>query len=535
MDVIPSSQSSPPPHELIESAPSARRYEPSFFKLLMLALVALLSVSAIFSVATLVACVRHTGDVTSPESAVTTLALNLAHTGRLYSPLDQPPYTPVAYGPVLYLGMAIMAKILQLHFLGLLVAGRLAALLSFLLLCAALYWAARRSGCPDWVAILPAVLVFSDYSFARWNATVRPDVPAILLSVLCIALAIVPSRKAMITAGACAAIAVFLKLSYVAAPGAVLMWILWSRRYSYAVWFCVTAVAIGCCLLAFFVLRGDPILTQIMVMRNVLTSRQGVFSLLTMEWQRDATKLLLAFCLTGLAYPILAGIEHRKEALLGLYLGLSLLIGVVTSFNSGASSNYYLEPRAAAMLIVPLGIWNLAQFWPRAPLAFRIFASAVVLFAFIMQPLSWFRLFAQIRQEGNDVRAIVPAVSGNHVLSTDSYLAALGKDPEMLNPYLVTQLEARGHWSSRPLVDSIMEQKYDVVVFGVEGGHVEDWRGQPRFNRPTMHAIGANYVPFCANNRYLVMVPSHRPGPPGLQQALKAGCQHTDSASWLGN
>jgi len=67
-------------------------------------LVAILALAAILNLTTIITCIKAKGDVTFPESAVTTVSLSFAQTGKLYTSLDRPPFTPVAYGPVFYMG-----------------------------------------------------------------------------------------------------------------------------------------------------------------------------------------------------------------------------------------------------------------------------------------------------------------------------------------------------------------------------------------------------------------------------------------------
>jgi hypothetical protein len=523
-----------PALELDPVESSGRSHESWLIRVTTLVPLAILIISIVFSARALVANVVHVGDVTVPESAVTTVALHFAQTGKLYTSLDQPPYTPVAYGPILYLVLAGIAKVFHLQFLGLLLAGRLLAVLSFFLLTATLYVAARRLTYPTWIALIPPLLMLSDYSFARWNATVRPDIHAILFSVLCITLALVPSRRALALSGVCAAIAVFLKFTYVAAPLAVVLWLVWSRRYSCIVCFVSAAAAVSIAILSFFLFRGDPILAQILVMRNVAASRQGLLSLIVLEWARDTTKLLVVICLTGLGYALLARNHRLSEALLlGFYLVGSLFIALVTSINSGANLNYYLEPQAAGLLALPLGLWTLAQFWNRAPFPLQLFALVVALFAFVMQPLNWIKVLGQIRKEQAATTPLVPAVKNKRVLSDDSYIAALGKDPQVLDPYLVTQLEAKGKWSSQRVIENLKEQKYDLVIFRVEENHIQDWHGLPHFNREVMKAVESDYVPYCSNYRFVVFVPAQQFVPTALQQATGTGCRRTYDAAWV--
>src|SRR5690349_5630832 len=73
-------------------------------------ILALFAVSAALSIVASLLLVHKIGEVTNPEGAVTVVALHFAKTGSLYTSVDRPPYTPVAYGPGLYLALAAMAR-----------------------------------------------------------------------------------------------------------------------------------------------------------------------------------------------------------------------------------------------------------------------------------------------------------------------------------------------------------------------------------------------------------------------------------------
>ncbi|PYX05389.1 MAG: hypothetical protein DMG88_21690 [Acidobacteria bacterium] len=424
--------------------------------------------------------------------------------------------------------LAVIARCFHLEFVGLLFAGRVLSLICFVLLGATAYFGAVRCGYEGWVAATPAILLVSDYSFSGWNATVRPDMAGLLLSALCIVLTLVPTRRAVFAAALCAAVAVSLKLTYVAAPVSVVIWLLWSRRHSYALWFCVISGVAVLVIAASFMVRGDPVLSQVLIMRNVAASFGGFVFLNQQEWRQDSTKFLFAICFTGLWY----GAKKREEPqgiLVGLYLVLTWLIAVTTSFNSGADNNYYLEPRVACALVVPFGVSALQPFWRRiAPV--RAFMNAVVVLAFVIQPIMWIRTIVKATRDQSTTKGIARIVSGRNILSTDSYFAALSSEPEMLDPYLVTQLEKRAYWSSDPIVRKVNAQQYDFVIFRTPQGKIRPYHDEFFFDRALMSAIQQNYVPVCTSSKHLVLLPINRPSGTSAADLEEAGCRQAIGA-----
>jgi hypothetical protein len=95
----------------------------------------------------------------------------------------------------------------------------------------------------------------------------------------------------------------------------------------------------------------------------------------------------------------------------------------------------------------------------------RVFVNAVVLLAFVLQPIMWIQIMVTAGRDQKAIKAIARTISDKKVLSTDSYFAALSSEPEMLDPYLMTQLEKRGYWSSDPILSKVSAQQYDFVIF----------------------------------------------------------------------
>ena len=264
-------------------------------------------------------------------------------------------------------------------------------------------------------------------------------------------------------------------------------------------------------------------------------SREALIQLALEQWHEDSTKFLLATCLVGLWYAAVTSAKGKSEAtLVGLYFALTWLIAIVTSLNSGAGNNYYLEPRAACALALPFGISAFAQFWNRTALPVRVFLFAAVLLSFGLQPLMWISAISRARQDQQATKAIAQTVRGRKVLSTESYFAALSSEPEMLDPYLITQLEMRGRWSSEPILRKVSENQYDLVVFRLMDGKVKPWHGYFHFDDAITAAIEDNYAPFCANAKFLLLVPNSRSSLTDRTDAQIAGCRRISSAAELG-
>ena len=318
-----------------------------------------------------------------------------------------------------------------------------------------------------------------------------------------------------------------MKFTYVAAPVAIVIWLLWSKRYSQAAWLCSFAAVVSALFLAIFLVRGDPIFSQFLIMRHLqVSSRSGWLGLITQQLANDTTKLVLLFCLIALIPSSLPNTRVRPEIrLIALYFALCWIIALLTCSNSGADLNYFLAPQSAGMLLIPFGAMNLMQAWPRTPIVIRRFVLLTVVFACALLPLSWFHVLSQLKVNASGAQALLPALAKSHTLSDSSYLTAVGKEPELLDPYLSAQLEISGKWSSEPILDSLSKERYDLVIIRLEQGSMPDFHGQPHFSPKVTRGIDENYQPFCKSRVLLVMVPLRRTLSPDLQQGVSTGCE----------
>src|ERR1041384_4601986 len=73
------------------------------------------------------------GDSTFPESAVVQTGIWAHETGRIYPGLNEAPYTPAPYGPLFYVALAGLAKVVGGSFDRLVIAGRVLTFAGFLL------------------------------------------------------------------------------------------------------------------------------------------------------------------------------------------------------------------------------------------------------------------------------------------------------------------------------------------------------------------------------------------------------------------
>jgi hypothetical protein len=172
------------------------------------------------------------GDSTFPEGAVVQTALWAKASGQIYPNLDQSPFTPAPYGPLFYAGLTALAKVGG-DFERLLVIGRVIVLAAFLLLAFAAYrWERRRLAFA--IALVAPSLILAQIDFEAWNASVRPDLPALLAGFAAFYFLLNGplSRRRLVLCGCLCGVAGLLKQSMICwrKSSFVLLWLLSPAR-----------------------------------------------------------------------------------------------------------------------------------------------------------------------------------------------------------------------------------------------------------------------------------------------------------------
>ena len=468
----------------------------------------------------------HQGDNTYPESTVVQIGLWAAQSGRLYPSLEQSPFTPAPYAPLLYLSVAGLARLGWWDFLDLLRAGRLMVLVCFVILVLLAYRWSRRAGMPATVALLSSSFLLSQADFQEWNVSVRGDVVALLLTLLAL-YTVNRSQTPKVTgagwAGLCLGLALMFKQSYIAAPIAIGLWLLSYRRFRQFAGLVAGAALPVVATLGWLWLRGEPVLQQMLMFRSSTMRLSSGLALLKNDFlQYPAQAVLLCLALLGLRVAF-AECPVRAR-LLGLYFLLAWGTGVYTATAPGASVNAFLEGWLVCALLATFGVRNMAEGWSSASETLR---AAVLLLLLCLLGLgldTWRQQVAVGRPKG--WAELAAALKGRELLSDLSYLAIQARNPELLDPSVNHYLELAGNWSPEPVLARLEARKYDFVVLGLNRGRVQQWRGVTLFSRPILRKIEEHYEVSCLTPRLAVLIPRDDPrGSAGtLLRLVQAGC-----------
>src|SRR5207302_11137711 len=106
---------------------------------------------------------------------------------------------------------------------------------------------------------------------------------------------------------------------------------------------------------------------------------------------------------------------------------------------------------------------------------------------------------------------LAQGIESHRVLSDIPYVAAHGKQPEMLDPSVNHYLELAKHWSPEPVLNELRNQEFDYVIVGLDGGRVRQWRGLTLFSHSILREIEADYRLSCTSDRVAVYIPKMQP------------------------
>jgi hypothetical protein len=427
--------------------------------------------------------------------------------GRIYPGLDSSPYTPAPYGPLFYVALTALAKLGNLSFESLLVSGRLVSLAGYLMIVVAGYLWVRRHIQPV-PALLAPMLILAQVDFVDWNVTVRPDLPALGLTVA--ALMVLSNRrlswKNIVAAGLLCGFAGTIKQSFIALPLATVLWLLWSRRFKWAGAFIAATAVAGGSVLGFLALRHEPFLSEMLLARYSPLSFMAAVQLL----KADLVQYPLQMVVVGLALLGLQNLPTEKDLnprpFMTLYFFFTWVMGFYTAMAPGANVNAFLEAWVLTALLAALALANLPAYWPSLPVGARGVMLVLWVSVAIVTLDRWHVILAA---PNGGMEKLAQLADGRRVLTDFPFVAAHSLQPEMLDPSVNHYLELGRHWSSQPVLNEIRTRQFDYIIIGESNGAPRSWRGLTLFSGSILLEVEQDYQPLCRADRFIIYA---RPG-----------------------
>jgi hypothetical protein len=362
----------------------------------------------------------------------------------------------------------------------------------------------RRLGLPFRLALFTPVFYFSFPILIPWAVSARPDLPALFLGLAALYWAgLRSSTSSVALAGVVAALAFLTKHNAVAVPVALVLWLLWSKRWKHAGVFCAVWASVVASALVGFQLSSNGLL-----LLNLSGAKFGQFAL---TFVRDVLNRLLVtpghgFAVALFAFGAFAVLENWNHKdprirLFNIYLVVSFCLAVVGSAAAGAAVNYYLEPALAMAMLLPAGLARLEGTWRSdSPLA----SLAVVMVLALLLPSLDAQRWNWMHDKPEELRRVAALMENRHVFTDIPYLAARMSTPQSLDLASLLNTERTGGWaawSSAKLAQGLKAKEYDLVILVAPVGEWPYNRAAlyprwPRLDSALQAAIGQNYG-FC--------------------------------------
>jgi hypothetical protein len=383
------------------------------------------------------------------------------------------------YGPVAYLVTAAMVKCFGISFL----APRLVSVFCGLFITFVLGAMIRRSG-GSWSSVVLFAGAFLCVSSIRnWLLTCRVDWLALALSLGGLAVFMFWERRWYVASVLFAA-ALFVKYTLIAAPLACGLYLVMRRDWKLLAK--IVGVSSAVCVIGFFATQrwsGGNFAFHTFGTHPDPYSFQQAGDFL---WRR-IKDIPVLFGLSVAA--VILDFAKRKISLPVLYF-LAATLGTLTAGKGGSTTNHLIEWTATICLCAGCGSVTISAWLAGKRFALAgsmvtagIVASAVTAMLAYRLPFSRSTLceptYGYLREHGDSIL-------------TDSVGALLlsGKPVLVSNPFVYTQLAARGGWPDTEVRERVEAKKFDMILLREK---MEVYPADERFTGATLDAMKRNY------------------------------------------
>jgi hypothetical protein len=437
---------------------------------------------AVLNIASLWTQLHNPADTSTPESLLVYCAQRIQHGASLYQDYHRVPYNYMPYTPLYTEITGTAARWLNSDASGLFFLGRFLTFTCCLGVAFLLYKQGREGSDSFLCGSAGAAFFLASTILRQWAVTCRPDMLALLFSIAGFLMYTrFADKPARLFSLILFALAFLSKQSSVCAPVAIVLSQVLNRRYREAL-----IIALGVAV---------PVATFMIAMH---TATAGLSTLNIVEnnaapMQWINAKLIGMLFLQAAALPLIlaiAGAGEKGEKDPGTcYLVTSLLFAVISSSKLGSNINYYLEPLAAACLLVPAGI----RFAMDTPKGGVLFVALILVLS--IPPLSIIAYSLQnpgFRAEQN-IRKLAQGADGP-LLTDNPRLAFLSRQQFLIDPFPFGYLERQGRWDSKEPVSMLDQHRIPLVILTLPVEDSLSWQGAKRLPLPIIDAVKRNYT-----------------------------------------
>jgi len=402
---------------------------------------------------------RYPGELDFIEGIPLAEMIHLRRGVPIYAPASEQGFDATNYGPLYYLLGARLIDPERPAYLPL----RVLSLVAMLGCAVAAGWMAFRLA-GNWLAALLAPLLFLSYgSVIRHGASARSDMVALLLVFAGFMVAHrFRESRALLWAAPFMLVGFYYKQQFVAGPLAVLIFLLWGKRYRLAAEFTALMVLGGLAFLAVvqFVLFPGQAFLRHFVFYNVLPFAEEVFI------------AGIGFFAMILLVPLLASLEFLRlfpDRLLKCYLLCAFVLALLAVARAGSDTNYFLECVLVCSILFSALVGRRISEPVRAVELVVLLVVALFFGQWFRTPIPSMQNFRQDRAVQNYLRQQFPP--GTLALSCCAGdMVRAGLALPFTNLYHYSQLIRKGVVSDRDMTGLLAKHHFGAVVLDFDLG-----------------------------------------------------------------
>jgi hypothetical protein len=457
---------------------------------------------------------RHGIDHVSGSWMALAQAVN---SGTLYPPL----YDGEAFGGTRFMPVPIVLQAVAAQVSGeYLVSAKVLTALLMAALLALTFVLLRRGRCPTPVALLLTSTLLVTGTGVTAATSVRNDVLPVLLQLGAVALvAGSTTRRALAVAGALCALALVSKLSAVWAPIAIGIWLLRGDRRRLMAFGGALLAVLAAALAAFLVASDGRIVDNVVGLSLQTTGRVGSLHEQVSRVRliaREGFGVLGALLLLLAAAGTVLAARRRRLDLYHLAFLASLVVSAVVLVDPGAFVNHLVDAQVLAVLVVGRS-WQELSPWPGR---WALVPTAIVVVLLVGTALAYDEhvpVRADVRalvhgttdpDERNPALAVVVRPGGTLLAEDPTIPVLLGRQPVLLDPYMLRRIGERHPQWRADLVRRIDAAEFDEVVLLYLPESAPGWYDHIHLGPEVVGAIERRYRPAERVEGYWVFVPA---------------------------
>jgi 4-amino-4-deoxy-L-arabinose transferase-like glycosyltransferase len=367
--------------------------------------------------------------------------------------ISTPPYLTMVYG----VGYPVLVYPLVKLFGATLWLGRMVSFSSAIITSGLIYLIVKELTGKKIYGAVAALLPATQAVFRDWSYMARVDMPAVMFSVIGVYIAVkYRNSKWLYLAIIPFIVALMIKLSVVAGMAAVVVYLLIHNRQRLLVFAGLLLVGLLAIFIPMMIVSGGEYWKHIFVYQNTIQNINvplfsGIFS--------GFITPFVGLLLLSLIYV------RRRITIVGLYFVAALVIGMLSSFRSGAAGLYYFEAIMAGSICATLALPYLWVYFKRkSHVDISGVVIAVVSLVLIILPLRFVEVPKSSYTGALTIAQNIMSDTQKPIITENPALSLkLGREI-YVEPFIFTNLARLGYWNEATYINQYKEQYFDYIL-----------------------------------------------------------------------